>query len=147
MFQKRRAESQHANTQVDLGSEIGEWVDVVGGKKRGRVYGLGLQARDAPRGEPSSSTPSNSQQSREELQNTIAALSSEWHIFYNQCSMMFNSIFDQLQIRSPFPFPPPPSTFPPPTDHAQPPPPFLVPSPTNEEEGEGEEDNDDDDEQ
>ena len=139
MFQKR-AESQHANTQVDLGSEMGDWVDVVGGKKRGRVYGLGSQARDAPRGEFSSSTPSNSQQSREELQNTIVALSSEWHIFYNQCSMMFNSIFDQLQIRPPFPFPPPPSTFPPPTGHAQPPPPFPVPSPTNEE-GE-EEDND-----
>ena len=60
MFQKRMKESQLANTQADLGSEIGEWVDVVRGKKRGKVYGLGSQARDTPKGESYFSTPSNS---------------------------------------------------------------------------------------
>ena len=44
-----------SGAQADLGSKIKDWVDVVGGKKRGKVYGLGSQAHNALRGESSSS--------------------------------------------------------------------------------------------
>ena len=136
-----------------MGSEIGDWIDTVGGKKRGRVYGLGSQARDAVRGESSSRTSSNSEQVwQQEVENRVTSLNAEWRScfdqYLNQCNMMFNSIFDHLQIRPPFPFPPPRFPFPCPTGPTQPPHPSHQPpippvhGPTHQQD----EDNDDEDE-
>ena len=82
------------------------WVDIVGEKRKGRIYRLGSQARDVVRGESSSKISLDFQPHwQQEVESTIASLNAKWHAQFNQLNVMFNSIFDYLQIKPPFPFP------------------------------------------
>ena len=132
-FQKRKVNSQSADAQVGLEFEMRNWVDTVGEKKKDRIYGLGPQACDVVRGESSSRISLDSQLPwQQEFESRIASLNAKWHAYFNQLNVMFNSIFDYLQIKPPFPFPTPPFPSYCPTGSTQQTHQYTTQGPTNE---------------